>query len=471
MTGLAAALGAVRRRGRWVWRRTGVRLAAIQILVVLIAFGVAGMMTRAAIRASNEAMLRREILGEMASLQDEMARFGEGRIAGTIARRTRLWRGFDYGLEDRGGAVLAGRLHPPGRLGWMELRQPGPDAPDAFLIYVQQTPRGRWLAVGKNLAAGRRQMRMVTLRLVAAAACGALLSLAVWALFVRSTWRRLANIADAARLVADGRLAVRVAAAPRRRPDDIDEVGVALNAMLDRIGGLIGELRRVTTDVAHDLRTPLTRVRQRLEELEHAADIPTARRQVVARAQADLENLLRTFDALLQLAEIEGRSLGDEGAVVDLAQLAQRLAETFLPDVEAGGRRLEVEAGPALAAGDAALIAQMLVNLIENGMRHTPPGTTLRLRVAARADGAAQVVVADDGPGIPPELRQAVLTPFFRLDQSRGSPGSGVGLAIVAAVAARHGARLSLDDNAPGLRVTADFPPARRAFAPRPVRG
>lgn len=461
MSGLAA-----------LWRRTGVRLAAIQVLVVLIAFGVAGVMTNADIRAANEASLRREVLGEMGSLQDEIRRFGEEKLAATVERRTRLWRGFDYGLARADGTLLAGCLHPPqGQLGWTEISRQDPGGqPEVYLAYVQDTPGGRWLAVGKNLAGVRREMRLVLWRLVAAAACGGLLSLAVWTLFVRSTWRRLANIADAARLVAEGRLNVRVAQDPRRRPDDIDELGGALNVMLDRIGGLVGELRRVTTDVAHDLRTPLTRMSQKLEELEEASDLPPSRRRVVAETQADLDELLRTFDALLQLAEIEGRGLADEGVAVDLAELAQRLAETFRPTVEEGGRRLELAIAPAQALGDPALIAQMLVNLIENGLRHTPPGTTLSIAVAAGPEGA-ELVVADDGPGVPADLRQAVLAPFFRLDASRNSPGSGVGLAIVAAVAARHGARLALEDNQPGLRVRVVFPPPARAAKPGAAAG
>jgi signal transduction histidine kinase len=456
----ASAPSWLRDLGRRFWRRTGVRLAVVQLLVVLLAFGVAGVMTRSDIRVSNEATLRGEILGETASLEDEIQRFGELRLAAIVNRRTRLWRGFDYGLQTADRRPVAGRLRlREGRAGWIELNQPDLSGrPQTFLAFAVRTPTGGWLTVGKNLAAERAQLRLVTHRLVLAGACGGLVCLAVWGVFVRATWRRLARIADTARLVADGRMNVRVPAQAGRPSDDIDELGFALNTMLDRIGGLIGELRRVTTDIAHDLRTPLTRMRQKLEELEAAPDMPPARRAVVSQAQADLRELLHTFNALLQLAEIEGRSLADEGRAFDLADVAQRMAEAFRPDVEEGGRRLEVATAPARVAGDAALIAQLLANLIENAMRHTPPGTTVRIAVAGAADGA-RLTVADDGPGVPAHLREAVLTPFFRLDASRGSPGSGVGLAIVAAVAARHRARLVLEDNGPGLRVTAAFPP------------
>ncbi|HZZ33765.1 MAG TPA: HAMP domain-containing sensor histidine kinase [Phenylobacterium sp.] len=447
--------------------RTGVRLAAVQVLVLLIAFGVAGLVTRSGVRALGEATLRREIQGEMASLQDEIFRFGEGRLATTIDRRTRLWRGFEYGLEGPHQEHLAGTLRLPARReGWVETGQAsGSGEPAAYLVYVQPTPLGGELGVGKDLAGMRLEVRLVTDRLIAAAVCGGLLCLAVWALFMRSTWRRLSNMGDVARLVAEGRLNVRVpAAAPSEGADDIDQLAKAFNTMLDRIGGLVGQLQRMTVEVAHDLRTPLTRVQQKLARLEEGSNLGASHQQLVREIRADIWELLRTFDALLQLAEIEGRSLADEGRSFDLADVAQRLADVFRPDIEEGGRRLEVDVTPATVTGDPALVAQMLSNLIENSMRHTPVGTKLSIVVATDRDGA-RLTVADNGPGVPARLREAVLAPYFRLDRSQGSPGSGVGLAIVAAVAARHGAQLALEDNAPGLRVTAVFPSLAPATA------
>jgi signal transduction histidine kinase len=465
MNRLLAVVGGAAARARRFWTRTGVRLAVIQVLVLLIAFGVAGLMTSSGVRALSEATLRREIQGEMTSLQDEIFRFGEGRLAATIDRRTRLWRGFDYGLEGPHGKHLAGVLpSPAAHAGWVEISRAGVSGGRTTdLVYVQTTPLGGTLVVGKNLAGMRREMRLVTDRLLAATVCGGLLCLAVWALFMRSTWRRLSNMGDVARLVADGRLNVRVPAAARLgRADDIDELGKAFNAMLDRIGGLVGQLRQMTIEVAHDLRTPLTRVQQKLARLEEASDLSVSHQELVTEVRADIWELLRTFDALLQLAEMESRSLADEGRSFDLADVARRLADVFRPDVEEGGRRLLIDATSATVAGDPALVAQMLANLIENSMRHTPVGTTLSIVVATDGDGA-RLMVADDGPGVPADLREAVLAPYFRLDQSRGSPGCGLGLAIVAAVAARHRARLAIEDNAPGLRVTAVFPPPRLA--------
>ncbi|RAK61405.1 hypothetical protein DJ021_17145 [Phenylobacterium hankyongense] len=459
MSGLLPTLRRAEALRRRLWRRTGVRLAAVQVIVVLLSFGVAGIMTRADIHQSNQRTLQREIRGEMASLQDEIVRQGEARLPATVERRTRLWRGFEYGLVTQRGQLLGGRLGGPrGEPGWSRIHGRGAwGASRTFLAFTARTPSGAWLSVGKNLADVEHEMLLVTWRLVMASACGALVCVAAGIYFGRHTWRRLAAMSDTAHLVAEGRLNVRVPAAGAGTPDDLDELGGALNVMLDRIGGLVSQLRRVTTDVAHDLRTPLTRMRQKLERLERARDLGAHHRASIGAVHGDLLELLRTFDALLQLAEIEGRSLADEGVAFDLADVARRVCDAFRPDLEESGRRLELDASPVALAGDPALIAQMLANLIENGLRHTPVGSTIRVTVAPAPEGP-RLTVADDGPGIAAHMRQAVLAPYFRLDASRGTAGAGLGLSLVAAVAARHRARLELDDNRPGLAVTVAFP-------------
>ena len=457
-------------RARALWARPGIRLAALQVAIVAIAFTLAGVVARADIQDAADRTLRREIQGELGSLQDEIQRHGEPRLNATVARRTRLWRGFEYGLRSAAGQPLGGRLSDPrGHEGWAVLPGDGDFGRGrSFLVLTRRTPSGGWLSVGKNLADVERETRLVSWRLAAAGGGGATVCLAVWALFARETWRRLAQIADTAHQVREGSLSVRVPPLARRRLDDIDELGIALNQMLDRIGGLIAQLRRVTSDVAHDMRTPLSRMRLKLEQLERSVALAPADRLAVTSVHADLRELLRTFDALLQLAEIEGRNLFEDGAVFDLAEAVSRVAEAFRPDVEDSGRSLSLQVTPALVRGDTALAAQLVANLLENAMRHTPVGSTIRVQARPWQDGV-QLSVVDNGPGIPVHLREAVLAPYFRLDSSRSTPGSGLGLAIVAAIAQRHQARLTLDDNEPGLRVTVTFASAE-PFTQLPVR-
>ena len=441
-----------------IWRRPGIRLAVLQVVVILAAFVVAGQVARSEIQALSERTFRREILGEMSSLQDEILRQGESRLPKTIERRTRLWRGFEYDLVSSRGEVLGGRLGTPvGQLGWQIVTGRGAwGQGKTFLAYAQTTPSGAWLSVGKNLEDVQREMRLVTWRLIGAGLIGALASLAAWMIFAQETWRRLARISDTAHQVRAGSLALRVPHLEAHLADDIDDVGLAMNQMLDRIGGLIAQLRQVTTDVAHDLRTPLSRMRQKLERLERSARLATEDRDSVSAIHGDLLELLRTFDALLQLSEIEGRNLSEDGVVLDLEEVARRVADAFRPDVEDSGRRLQIETSAAWVQGDPDLLAQLVANLIENALRHTPTGAIITVGTGLFEDHA-RVWVADNGPGIAADQRKAVLAPYFRLDQSRGSAGSGLGLSIVAAIATRHNAELVLSDNGPGLRVTVGF--------------
>jgi signal transduction histidine kinase len=232
--------------------------------------------------------------------------------------------------------------------------------------------------------------------------------------------------------------------------------------MLDRIDALISQLRQVTTDIAHDMRTPLTRLRHKIERLKSdAKPHPT-----LVRAIGDLDDevgeILRTFDALLQLAEIETHNGAAVFDLVNLGEIALGVAEAFRPDIEASGRRLRASAQPWLVAADGALLTQVCANLLENALRHTPPGTTIQIRVERDGQGA-RLLVTDDGPGVSAEDRQESLKPFVRLERSRTTKGSGLGLSIVAAIAGRHGARLELDDARPGLEVVFAFPLAVRA--------
>jgi signal transduction histidine kinase len=435
-----------------------VRLALIQVFVVVMAFTGAGFVARSDIQASTDRTLRREILGEMSSLQDEVQRLGEARLPTTIERRTRMWRGFEYELIPPGKAPVTGRLNATaGRSGWSVVPGRGAWGKDmTFLSYAQKTPDGSWLFVGKSLTDLRQELEIVTLRLVGAGLIGAVLCLGIWLVFAQETWRRLAIISDTTDIVAAGDLTVRVPGRALQGRDDIDDLGMALNQMLDRIQGLIAQLRQVTTDVAHDLRTPMSRMRQKLERLERAEDLPAVHREAVTVLQDDLLELLRTFDALLKLSEIESANLGDEGRLVDVEEVALRVAEAFRPDIEESGRTLTIETSPVTVKGDADLLAQLIANLVENAMRHTPVGSELTVGAGSTANGAC-LWVADNGPGIEPQFRQAALAPYFRLNESRSSPGSGLGRSIVAAIAARHQARLRLEDNEPGLRVTAVF--------------
>ena len=447
---------------RQIWRRTGNRVLALQALALIVAFGLTGLAARVSIQSLAETGLRADIAGETASLDDEWRHKGAGHLPYTITKRTRLWHGFEYGLAAADGRPLAGdpRLAGLHRKGWSRARS----ARGALLAYTERLPDGGWMSVGRDLANLERELTTLTGLLALCGATGVAICLATAWLATRWTWGRLDGLSATAALVAEGRLDVRAPVRQVGAPNEIDELSLAFNLMLDRLGRLVEELRRVTTDVAHDMRRPLNRARQKVERLARAAHGAPALAGDIQRLEADILEIIRTFDALLQLAEIEGRLRPE--TLVDLSAVAERVSEALCPDIEESGRVLETRLDAASVAGDMDLLSQALANLLENALRHTPPGARITVRVQNLA-GGPRLLVGDDGPGIPRELRERALAPFGRLEPSRSTPGSGLGLAIAASIAQRHGARLELGDAAPGLEVSIAFPaPAPAASEP-----
>jgi signal transduction histidine kinase len=228
--------------------------------------------------------------------------------------------------------------------------------------------------------------------------------------------------------------------------------------MLDRIAQLLENLRQVSSDVAHDLRTPLARLRGQLEVALDGPRDSAAYRSGLKRAIVQSDDLLALFAAILRISEVEGGSIKRSFAPVDATDLVTDLCDSFAPAITDGGRSLACDAMPGLAlSGDRELLAQALVNLLDNAQRHTPPGTCIT--VAAAGDAAAvRLTVADNGPGVAPQDRERITRRFARLDSSRGTPGHGLGLNLVVAVAQAHGGTVAIDDNQPGSRVTMTLP-------------
>jgi signal transduction histidine kinase len=217
-------------------------------------------------------------------------------------------------------------------------------------------------------------------------------------------------------------------------------------------------LRQVSNDIAHDLRTPLTRLRQDLEEAQKrdltAADL----KRVIESAVGEADVLLETFSALLRIAQIEAGTRRSAFRPVDLSDVMRTVADAYAPAVEESGRALISEIADAVQVnGDRGLLSQLFVNLVENALHHTQPGTAITLRLARDPVGVV-AEVADTGPGIPPDERAKVLRRFYRLERSRTTPGSGLGLSTVAAIVELHHATIELRDNKPGLRVVIRFP-------------
>jgi len=273
--------------------------------------------------------------------------------------------------------------------------------------------------------------------------------------------RRSKRHVEVIRLTLDrlttGDLAARVQAGPRWS-DDLSRIGEAVNQMARAQETSVAALRQVSLDIAHDLKTPIQRVSVHLDDLARVEAEGGDRAAPLNRARAELDGVGAIFQALLQLAQVESGDARAHFAPVDLAELCRTMAELFDPSAADLGKTLvcSLPDEPVTVAGDRTLIGQMLANLIENALRHS--GEAGQVTIALKRIGnEVHLSVADDGPGIPAADRKRVLQRLTRLDRSRGTPGHGLGLALVDGVAKLHDARLELADNDPGLRVTVVF--------------
>jgi len=319
---------------------------------------------------------------------------------------------------------------------------------DARLHAVDLSESHRVL-VGRDVAEKARLRELLAEGMAWSAAATALFAMLGAAVLRRALERRLRPAAQTAQAIAAGDLSRRVPIS--RREDEFDRLGESMNDMLERIDRLMEGIRGVSDSIAHDLRTPIARARAKLEEALAGHDDPAALRAAMEAGIADLDHISRVFGALLRIAEAEAGARRAAFAPLDLSPLLAELGEFYGAVAEAGGLALETELPERLdIVGDRDLLAQAAGNLIDNALKFTPPGGRVRLLARPAGPEGAEIVVADTGPGLSPADRARAGERFFRADASRGTPGSGLGLSLVQAVAHLHGGELSLDDAAPG---------------------
>ncbi len=269
--------------------------------------------------------------------------------------------------------------------------------------------------------------------------------------------RRLNAIGRTMEKVAAGDLASRV---PRDgRKNDIDQLAAQLNQALNHLQATVEGIRQVSVDIAHDLKTPLSRLKIRLLEAQARAIHGEAVSEELEAALAQVDHLNATFEALLRIARLEGGACEARFECIYLNEITATLHEIYAEVAEDAKMTLETARSTKRSSvhGDRELLIQLGANLIENALRHCPPGTRITLGIEMHGKSPA-LVVRDNGPGIPTEERERVLRRFYRLDKSRSHPGSGLGLSLVKAIAGFHGARLVLEDAHPGLKVSVQFP-------------
>ena len=356
----------------------------------------------------------------------------------------------DFLLLQQDGHKIAGNLPAMApRVGVFTLTSDGRE----ILGVGQLLAPGIYAWSGSDLARARvaRQQMMQTMAWLFAAAL--LLAAAGGALVSRSFLRKSDAMARACRAIMDGDLKARIPV--RGTQDELDRLAGTINEMLDRIAALMENLRQVTNDIAHDLRTPVSHLRQ---GLERARETPADLAQALETAIHKTDEILALFAALLRIAQIEGGARRAAFTGVELAALLLHMREIFAPVAEAADHALVVEiAQEAEVRGDRALLIQLLSNLIENAILHTPAGTHIILSLG-RIDGRAAITVADDGPGVPAGEHAKLFQRLYRREASRTHPGYGLGLSTAQAIAELHGAEIGVVPGTAGFAIRIRFP-------------
>ena len=439
-------------------------LASASALLGYLYWNTAGFLAR-----QTEATVEAEI----ASLSAHYAEGGRAALVHATITKTRDPRQNLYLLQEAGGATLAGNLE-----NWPDAR---PDADGwMFFDYARRTAEGDIeiheaqaattglsndlrLLVGQDIRERRRLEAQITNALAWAVAAMIVLGLIGGAVISRNVVARIDQINRTAKDIMGGELSRRIPVAGTG--DEIDQLAENLNDMLDQIERLMAGMRQVTDNIAHDLRSPLNRLRNRLEVTLMKPASQQEYASVLQRSIEEADELLGTFNALLLIARAEAGAARDGMQWVDISALARDAAELYEPVAEEAGLAFSIDIEPALEyRGHRELLAQTIANLLDNAIKHAggaAGGRRIALSVRGRGMMGAEIAVADDGPGIAPDDRDRVFGRFVRLEQSRNTPGSGLGLSLVSAVARLHGGSVRLEDNRPGLRVVISL--SRRA--------
>ncbi|AKM08916.1 HAMP domain-containing sensor histidine kinase [Croceicoccus naphthovorans] len=323
------------------------------------------------------------------------------------------------------------------------------------LVLDQTIPDGTRLIVGRDvedITRLREQLEAASFWLVVGTL---ILGLTGGWLMSRAIGKRIDSVTRAALLVMEGDLTGRVEM--RGTNDDFDRLGDTLNLMLERIQTLFAAVQRVSDHITHELRTPLARLVGKLEEIEKRPPGDPGLPALIGDASMEAARLQRIFAAILRISRIEQGRHAIQRKTADVVTIVEDVVELYQPVAEVRGIALTVKAErPLIAAFDVDLVFQALSNLIDNALKHTPPSSSVE--IVASKTGGVTITVADTGVGLSPEERARVTEPFYRSSLAHDLPGDGLGLSMVAAIARAHGARLSIEDNEPGLRVTLAFP-------------
>jgi signal transduction histidine kinase len=429
--------------------RIAVLFLALFACTVVAAFAV----TYTLVREEIVAHLRTNIMATSDAIAARLAREAPD-LALVSSSRQRV-----AALFDADGSLVVGEPGFVSFIGWREFPadniglQEAPEYRSETVLAYGRRVGTRTLVVGEGMDIVEDSREALTSALIWSLAFVIVAGFAGAAVIAWRVDRRLARTQVALTAYASGEMS-------RRLPltgsgDELDRVALSVNAVLDRLAALMETTRQITIDAAHDLKTPMTRLLHRLAEAE--GNSAAEAKAVLRSAAADAKQIITTFDALLRIAEIEAGARRARFDLVDLSDVVETVADAYGPEAEQAHQRLETKIGPKLyVTGDRDLLTQAFADLVENAIRHAGKGATICLMAVSYA-ATVEAMVSDTGPGVPEADRERVLSRFVRLEASRSTPGTGLGLTLVKAIADLHNARLELSDNSPGLRVSLAF--------------
>ncbi|MGB8609788.1 MAG: ATP-binding protein [Bradyrhizobium sp.] len=442
------------------------KLALIAIgtfgLIVSAIFSYVYLSTSSYVRSRSD----RAIVTEYLSLQDAYERSGREGLIALIQQRIadKSFADNVYILVGPSSAALGGNLKVwPSAVtavsGWTEFRAPDPliNATNRPLLRAmfETFPSGDRLLVGRDISDLDSFTDQIKTAVISGVALIFALAGVASILVTRRTVGRIESINATSRAIMLSGLDKRIPL--RGSNDEWDRVAENLNLMLERIETLMGEVKQMSDNVAHDLRTPLTRMRGRLEKAYHGQRIGEDDQTLIGDTIADLDAVLRIFSSLTRIAQIETQARKEAFRTVNLVEIASEVVELYDAAAEQDGTCLIVVGDrEVLATGDRDLIFDAIANLVDNAIKHGRAGGQVVV-ASENIDGEPVISITDDGPGIPADQYEHVFKRFYRLEHSRYTPGSGLGLSLVAAVARLHGARIEMLDNSPGLKLTLWF--------------
>ncbi|MBO6787089.1 MAG: HAMP domain-containing protein [Rhodospirillales bacterium] len=447
---------------RTSWFRMAIGYAVLSIALVTMLFSLLYWNTAVFVAEQTEETIEAEITG-LAEHYRQAGLFG---LTEVIQERAQGQRLSLYLLTDPNRRPIAGNLNSwpaatqPGEWIDFDYQRPVGSRMVEHRAHAQHLvlPGGFHLLVGYDVQDQVRLEQRMRQSMIWIGALALVLGLGGGLLIARHWLSRVDSVNKTAGEIMDGDMSRRVPVSGT--DDELDRLARNLNDMLDRIEALMTGLRQVTDNIAHDLRSPLNRLRARLEVTLMSEQDKEVYRDALNETMAETDELLKTFNALLLIGEAESGLDRSKLETVDLTARIADAVELYEPAAEEAGLVLEADiAWDIVVRGNPNLISQAVVNLLDNALKYTPKGGTVHVRAGKTGDQPF-IEVTDSGPGIPEAERARVLNRFVRLESSRSTPGSGLGLSLVAAVAKLHGAKLTLGDNAPGLQVRLEFPAA-----------